>query len=499
MGRTVRSLGFLFSAAVSGLAPAASLRADGGAATPDRRQPNIVFILGEGLGWSSTSVPMDARLQEDVIIPGLTPNLEKLASGGMRFSDFYVSAPRCTPSRASFITGIGAAKLHMTYVNEGGRERRGGRGGGEREEPLLQRMLAPPSDRELPLEVRTTAEVLSDAGYAVAHFGKWHVGREDPRVHGFATNDGPNTNVGPGRNREPNPEEGIAITDRGLAFMAEQVKAGRPFFVQMSHYGAGLEEEVTPESLRETRDLIEAAGASVRREKDLVRLAAARDMDKAIGRIMSRLKELGVSDRTYIFFSTDHGSPGGGGRGPGSNAPLSGAKGSIREGGIRVPFVVWGPGVKAGAVSGTRAIGMDLLPTFAELAGHPVAVKPADRDAMTAVEGGSLVAVLSSAPGATVNRPREEVVIHFPHYDLNNGGPASAIFLGNDKLIRNDDTGERMLFDVRVDPQERTNRAALEPERVKQLEQMLDAYLKAVRAPMAVPNPAASRDERGAR
>ncbi|MEY4827039.1 MAG: hypothetical protein RLZZ288_590, partial [Planctomycetota bacterium] len=100
------------------------------------RKPNFVFILGEGHGWSSTSVDMDSTPPSDARPAGLTPNLEAMAAQGMRFSDFYASCPRCTPSRASFFTGISPAKLHMTYVNEGGAGKRegggkGGKGGGK--------------------------------------------------------------------------------------------------------------------------------------------------------------------------------------------------------------------------------------------------------------------------------------------------------------------------------------------------------------------------------
>ncbi len=486
------------------------------AAASKAQRPNFVFFLGEGQGWSSTSVVMDERLLDAAPVPGLTPNLEQLAADGARFSDFYVSAPRCTPARASFFTGIGAAKLHMTYVNEGGGERRGeqgggggagGRGGGGRRgadagegealparEPLILRMLAPPSDKEMPQEVRTTAEVLREAGYASAHFGKWHVGRLNPRVHGFETNDGPNSNVGPGNNREPNPEEGIAITDRGMAFLTEQVKAGKPFFVQMSHYGAGRESEVTPESLAEVRELLEKGGMRAAREKELVRLAAIRDMDKAIGRVMAKLRELGVADNTVIAFSTDHGSPGGtgGGRATSANPPLAGGKGSVREGGIRVPFIITGPGIKPGVTSSVRATCMDLLPTFADMAGVPVMVAAAERDALTGVEGGSLVDVLKGSEQASVKRSREEICIHFPHYDLGNGGPASAIYMGPYKFMRNDDTGRRYLFNVDTDASEQKDLAAEMPERAAEMEGKLDAYLKAINAPMAKPNPAAS-------
>ncbi|MCX5690787.1 MAG: sulfatase-like hydrolase/transferase, partial [Planctomycetota bacterium] len=269
-------------------------------------------------------------------------------------------------------------------------------------------------------------------------------------------------------------------------------KLGKPFFIQMSHYGTGAAEEVTPEALERTGKLLPRLSG-----KNLAQAAGVVDMDIAIGRVLAALDELGISGTTYIFFSTDHGTPGGGGgmkgNGTGANAPLAGAKGSVREGGIRVPFIVKGPGIAAGKVIHERGTGMDLLPTMLDLAGKPLA-RSATPDAKTVVEGGSLVPVFKTGGSGKVVRPREEIVMHFPHYDLNNGGPASALFLGDYKLIRNYDTGQVMLFDIRKDIAEEKNLAGEEPERVKDLEAKLDAYLKAVHAQMPTPKEQATTD-----
>jgi arylsulfatase A-like enzyme len=169
----------------------------------------------------------------------------------------------------------------------------------------------------------------------------------------------------------------------------------------------------------------------------------------------------------------------------------------VSEGGIRVPFIAVGPGIPAGVVSGVRATGMDLVPTMRDLAGKPIE-KAENPDAQNAVEGGSLVPVLKSsgenAGKGAVSRTREEIVIHFPHYDLNNGGPASAIYLGSHKLVRNYDTKTVKLYDIAKDRGEANDLAATLPERVKELEARLDAYLKAIKAPMATPAPAAGSE-----
>ena len=457
-------------------------------------KPNFVFILGEGHGWSSTSVDMDGKYPPSDRV-GLTPNLEQLANDGMRFSDFYATCPRCTPSRASFLTGISPAKLHMTYVNEGGvgkREQDGGKGVGEKnagtdaeaQKYPLMKLIAPTPDMELPDGVKTTGDVMRAAGYATAHFGKWHAGRVDPMKHGFDISDGANTNQGPDRGEAPNPKQSSMITDRGIAFMREQVKAGKPFFLQMSHYGCGSEAEATPESFAETAQLLPKLTG-----KSLASAAGVRDMDKAVGRVRAALKELGISDNTYIYFSTDHGTPGGGtGRGVGANAPLTGSKGSVSEGGIRVPFIISGPGIQAGAISSVRASGMDVLPTMIDLAGSPLA-KSFTPDAKLVVEGGSLKPVLKNSGAGNVSRPNDAIVIHFPHYDLNNGGPASAIFDGDLKLIRHYDTGKVTLFDIVKDPSESKDLSAEMPEKVNSLQARLDAYLKAVDAQMPTTAP----------
>ena len=465
-----------------------------------RRPPNFVFIQAEATGWSSTSVDMDGEPPSHARPAGLTPNLEKMAADGMRFSDFYVTAPRCTPSRTSFVTGISPAKLHMTYQNEGGNSRRE-EGGGE--QYRLLKMVPPPVETTLPKGVKTTGHWLGELGYASAHFGKWHVGRQDPKVIGFDLSDGPNSNQGPERGVAPNPKQAVEITDKGIAFMREQVKAGKPFYLQLSHYGFGAEEEASPESLALAKQLVPGVSG-----KPMGAIAGQHDVDLSLGRVRAALAELGIADNTYIFFSADHGAQGGGGGGQGgggrnvraANPPFAGAKGSVSEGGIRVPFIVAGPGVPAGVVSRVRATGMDLVPTLRDLAGKPIA-KAENPDAQDVVEGGSLAPILKTkgddAGKGTVVRTREEIVIHFPHYDLNNGGPASAIYLGEYKLVRNDDAKTLKLYDIAKDRAEANDISAAHADTVKELEAKLDAYLKAIKAPMATPAPADGKAPEG--
>jgi len=437
------------------------------AGEPNRRKPNFIFILGEGQGWTSTSVQMDDALPDSKSDLARTPNLEKLAQKGMRFADAYASLPRCTPARASLFTGKNPALLHMTFVGEGG---------GNRESGFTDtgsKMIPPHCLLELPSEETTIGDLLKRAGYATAHFGKWHVGRISPSQHGFGENDGATSNRGPGNSEDPehpNPKEAFGMTERGIAFMTRNVKAGKPFYLQMSHYaGRGAEG-----ALKQTyEDVSRRAGG--RDDKMVGEVAVMEDMDTTIGTILKKVDELGIAGNTYIIYTADHGSPG-------RNTPLRGGKGTLWEGGIRVPLIIRGPGIKAGACSHTRAIGSDLFPTFAELAhvGEPLP---------KGLDGGSLVPVLMNGGSGAVKRSREELVFHYPHYDHDNDGPASAILLGNYKLIKVHETGGVHLFDLSKDIGEQHDLAKAMPDKAAELERRLTADLKALNAQMPTANP----------
>ncbi len=423
--------------------------------------PNFVVVLGEGHGWSSTSVQMDDAVPESKSAFVRTPNLEKVAQGGMRLANFYAPSPRCTPSRAALFTGKSPAQLHMTFVGEGRKENGGNPSG---------RITPPAASMELAPEETTLAEVLKRAGYATAHFGKWHVGRTDPKAHGFDESDGPTNNGGPDNVENPHPEQLYGMTARGIDFMTRQVKAGKPFFLQVSHYASRNGAVASPQA----RDVVKSWGRDLS-DRETAEAAADVDLDLAFGRILSKLDDLGVAKNTYVIFTTDHGSPG-------KNPPLAGGKGTVSEGGLRVPFIICGPDIRPGTCSHVRAMGQDLFPTLAELA-------RVREPLPEGIEGGSLVSVLNHAGEGAVVRSREAFVFHFPHYDKDAIGPASAILLGDFKLIRSYETGVRRLFNITQDPGERRDLAQKNPDRVEELDQQLAAYLTAVNAQMPTPAP----------
>ncbi len=431
------------------------------ATSAQETRPNFIFLIGEGQGWSTLSVPMDDRVPGSKSRDIQTPNLDGIAKGGMRFSNFYSPSPRCTPTRAAFFTGKSPAQLHMTFVNEG----RGDDGGGPGTKLIPAR-----ASTELAQGETTIAELLKQSGYATAHFGKWHLGRTNPSRHGYDESDGATSNGGPENVPNPNPKQAYASAERGMDFMARAVKAGKPFYLQVAQYAGRGELDARPETFAAVEKRLggreaNRAGAA----------AVAEDADITYGMLLKKLDELGVADKTYILYTTDHGTPG-------RNSPLSGGKGTISDGGLRVPMLIKGPGINPGTFARQRASGVDLFPTIAELAG----VKWSTAEG---IEGGSLLPVLRSGGEGKVKRPREEFVVHFPHYDKDPVGPASAIYLGDLKLIRIYETGERRLFDLATDLGERNDLARQMPEKATELDQRLSDYLKAVNAQIPAPNP----------
>lgn len=404
-----------------------------GQAQSAAKHPNFIVILGEGHGWNSLPVAMDPKSPSARNSGVRMPHFEQLVNDGMRFSQFYAPSPRCTPSRAALFTGKSPAQLHMTFVNEGRREGDVGN----------TKLRAPLTSTELSERETTLAELLQAEGYATAHFGKWHVGRLNPSRHGFPVNDGANNNGGPDNEADPSTTQTPLTGQKSVAFVTEQAKAGKPFYLQLDQY-ASKEDK------------------------------AQEDMDKVLGDLMQALKEQHADTNTYIVYTTDHGTPG-------RNFPLRGGKGHLLEGGIRVPLLIKGPGIPANSLSTVPATGVDILPTLASLAGI--------KSLPTGVEGGSLVPVLRAGGTGTVKRSREGLFFHFPHYDFDNGGPASAVVLGNWKLVKFYESDTKQLYDLSRDPGERNDLSASQPEKLADLDKRLTEYLAAVNAQFASTNP----------
>jgi len=425
---------------------------------PPSRRPNFVFILSDDQDWTGLSVQMDDRVPNSRSDFYHTPNLERLAAQGVRFSDAYAPSPVCSPTRYSLLTGKSPAQLHWTKAA-----------------PCMTpedgfKLVPPRIERSISDAETTIAEQLRTAGYATAHYGKWHLSGGGPGRHGFDEHDGDTDNRHAAPFVDPNPVDIFGMTARATAFMEKQSRAGRPFYVQLSHHALHYPENARKATLAACR-----ARTPGRMHKDVERAAITEDLDGGVGQLMEAIDSLGITDNTYVIYMSDNG---GGGRS--RVRPIRGGKGSVWEGGIRVPLIVRGPRIPANAFCHTPVVGWDLFPTFCELAGITTLPK--------GLEGGSLARVLTDPDADRVTRSCDEIVWHFPHYQ-GEEGPHSAIRLGNFKLIRFYETGAVQLFDLSQDLGEAHDLSLRMPERAADLTQRLDNYLTSVGARMPSPNP----------
>lgn len=426
-----------------------SLACGDGASRPPVDSPNIILFLADDQGWTGTSVLMDPDVPESRSDYYLTPSLEKFAQQGLRFSNAYAAASICSPSRASIQTGKSPAALHMTGVLASPRPP-------SKPKPLVEPALS----TGLPLSELTYAEAIRNArpDYVTAYVGKWHLGPHGPGEQGYMFH-------------HPGNENPHQATDVALDFIREQAESQKHFVLQISHYAIHKGFPPSDQAIAAVRWL----HRGTRHRNDLV-AAMTLDLDADFGRVLDLLAELGIEEQTYVFYTSDNGAY----DDITNNYPLSKGKFSAHEGGIRVPFIVRGPGVPMGAVTDTPVIGWDLLPTILDLLGV---------DSPPATEGGSLLPILDAVPDAKVVRPREELVWHYPHYYHLLGGsrPHSAIRIGPNKLYVDYESRSAELFDLRTDLGERHDLSKQEPELAAELQARLRHYLRAVDAQMAVP------------
>ena len=421
-------------------------------------KPNIVFILVDDMGWTGLSTRMDKKLQDSASDFYQTPRIDALAAQSMVFSQAYSPGPMCTPSRAGILTGKTPAQLHMTTP-----------GGGRPQSH--QRLAAPAFVRELPTSETTIAEALKQQGYATAHFGKWHLGRGHPGQHGFDQHDGSTGNDGYGAANASDPKDVFGITERGCKFIDEHFKLGEPFYLQLSHYAV----HSPTESLKSSSDRFSKLPSGERHSK-IDYAAMTYDLDTSVGRLLQKIDELELTDITYVVLMSDNGAPGNPRR-P-ANAPLAAGKGSLYEGGIRVPLIIRGPGISNGH-SAVAVTGCDLLPTFCEWAGTSV----------EGIDGSSLVPLLSASP-SELKRQNSSLLFHYPHYGMGPlQKPQSAIIERNWKLIRDLETGSNQLFDLSSDISEKHDLSEKMPEKAQQMSKQLDERLKQAGAQMPTQNP----------
>jgi len=438
--------------------------------------PNILLIYADDLGWRDLAV-QGSRYYE-------TPYLDRLAAEGMRFTHAYANAPNCAPSRAALLSGMYAPRTGIYTV-----------GSAERGREESRALIPVENETVLSLDIVTIAETLSDAGYATAHIGKWHLGGEGslPEDQGFAWSIAGDHQGSPpgyfypyvaGERYLRDLEEGVEgeyladrLVDESIRFLEQE--RSEPFFLYLSHYSVH-----TP--IQAKADLIEGyQGKPVSEGQGNSTYAAmVQSVDDGVGRLMRTLDRLGLTENTVVIFFSDNG-----GFGPvTSMAPLRGSKGMLYEGGVRVPLMVRWPGhVEAGSVRDVPVIGTDMYPTLAELAG-------AEAERSRPLDGVSLVPVLEGSGGF----PARDLFWHFPAYleaDRSVPGPwrttpASAIRRGRHKLIHFFEDARSELYDLTIDESESVDLSLQMPELANELQEELRNWWRETGAFVpSVPNP----------
>jgi arylsulfatase A len=433
----------------------------GSARAADGR-PNIIFMMSDDQAWNGLSVPMHPELDWSKSSVVETPHLEKLAAQGMRFSAAYAPASVCSPTRISLQTGRSPAALHWTKAAPA-----------EAGHKLIELRNIRQIDRD---EV-TIGELLREAGYATAHYGKWHINGGGPAAHGYDEGDGDIGNEYAHEFGDPNPADIFGMADRAVAFMEKNKKAARPFFIQMSWHALHAPTNALKATLAKYQKKM---GGSVD-DKRVGSAAIAENLDTGVGIVVDAVDRLGLTDNTFVIYMSDNGSGGGGGKGGGRRAGLSGGKGGVWEGGIRSPLIIRGPGVPANSWCHERVVGYDFYPTYCEWAGIPSSKLPLN------IEGGSIAGLLADGQGK-VTRAREEMVFHFPHYQ-GGDGPHTALMLGNLKLMNFYEDDRLALFDLSRDIQEANDLSKERPRDVEKLRNLMQAYLTDVDAQMPTVNP----------
>ncbi len=452
-------------------------------------KPNVVFILADDLGWTDLGC-QGSRYYE-------SPNIDRLAAGGVRFTNGYTCGPNCQPTRAALMSGQYGPRTGIYTV-----------GNIDRFNWRSRRLRPVDNGDNLPANCQTLGATLKKAGYATGMFGKWHLGNDalnHPSKRGF---DEALVSAGKHFNFQTNPpvnhDEGEYLadflTDRAVDFIRRH--KAEPFFLYLPHFGVHAPREAKDELIARFRDKPKQGSREQGGHHDPVYAAMIASVDESVGRVIATLDELGLSKNTLVIFSSDNGGVGGyerwgiQGNSITDNAPLHGGKGMLYEGGIRVPYVFRWPGViPAGATSTEPINSVDLYPTLLEVTG--AAAPPQTLD------GRSYLGVLKS--GGRESLDRDALYWHFPGY-LGSGDntwrttPGGAIRAGDWKLIEFFEEGRLELYNLKNDLGEIKNLAESVPDKAEELHAKLIAWRKAIAAPMPTPNePNAEDAERPAR
>lgn len=452
-------------------------------------RPNVLFILADDLGWADTTLYGHTRFYQ-------TPNIDRLAKRGMTFMQAYSASPLCSPTRSAILTGLSPARTGITVPNCHMPQVVLQATTGKSAPPDSKAIMPNPVTR-LKTEYRTLAESLKDAGYATAHFGKWHLGPEpySPLEHGFDVDIPHHPGPGPAGSfvapwkfkdfKEKAPGEHIEdrMAAEAVAWMGKH--KDRPFYLNYWMFSVHAPFDAKKALIEKHRARVNPADP----QRSPTYAAMVESMDDAVGTLLDALDRLKIDGRTIIIFTSDNGGNMYNevdGTTPTSNAPLRGGKATMFEGGTRVPCVVAWPGVtSAGSRSDAVVQSEDYYPTL--LDGLGIGPGPDQR-----FDG---ISILPALKGGELGR--EATFQYFPH----DPGvpdwlpPSVSVHRGDWKLIRIFHGGERgahrhVLFNLRDDLGEKSNLAGQRPELVSELDALIEGFLAGAKAVVPIPNPA---------
>lgn len=429
--------------------------------------PNVVFILADDLGWTDLGC-QGSKYYE-------TPNIDRLAKSGLRFTSAYSCGPNCQPTRAALMSGQYGPRTGVYTV-----------GGTDRFDTSRRPLIPVENVQQLPLTKRTLAESMKQAGYATALFGKWHLGQQGKYHPGQRGFDQAVTSMGLhfGFATQPKVDypKGVYLADwltnRSLEFI--ESNRSRPFFLSLHHFAVHAPHQAKPELVARFRSKPGVGG-----HYDSRYAAMIASVDESVGRVVAKLDELKLTEKTLVIFTSDNGGVGGyaaagvGAReGITDNTPLRGGKGMLYEGGIRVPWIASRPGSIRPGTTDEPINSVDLFPTMLDLAGAP---PPADYP----LDGTSVLPLLRGEPLPA----RKPLFWHFPGYlgsgkDVWRTTPAGSVRSGDWKLIEFFEDGRLELYNLKDDLGEKTNLAHRLPGKRDELHGLLKDWRAAVDAPM---------------
>ncbi len=420
-----------------------------GPATTLQKKPNIVFILIDDMGWPDV-VCYGSKFHE-------TPNIDRLASQGMKFTDAYAACPVCSPTRASIMAGQYPARVGITDFIPGHWR-------------PYEKLVVPENRLQLPLESVTIGEALKERGYSTCYIGKWHLGGKGygPDRQGF---DKVVLGV-----KNKNDKQVSGFTDQAIKFIEE--KKQEPFFIYLSHHSVHIKLEAPEELVEKYKNKPKPASGV----NNPVYAAMVEHLDTNVGRILKKLDDLNLAERTIVIFFSDNGGlrqayGGYGGKKQivSTNAPLRDEKGTLYEGGIREPLIVRWPGVvKAGSTCSEPVTSVDFYPTFLEIV---------EGNSKQVLDGENILPLLKQ----TGKLKRDAIYWHYPHY--HHSRPAGAIREGDYKLIEFFEDGQLELYNLKRDIGEKNNLAKTMPDKAADLQRKLAKWRQSVGAKMPTPNP----------